>query len=95
MNGDKNNASGAKPAAAEAMNDLRLGAARKRLPKAAGRKTLSRVCAEIVANFLARRKWACFALTGEQRTFQVFCLSESIWSSTTCCTPWVKLVFNA
>jgi len=38
MNGDKNNASGAKPAAAEAMNDLRLGAARKRLAESSGQE---------------------------------------------------------
>jgi len=55
MNGDKNNASGAKPAAAEAMNDLRLERLVRDWPKAAGRKTLSRVCAKLWLTSLARR----------------------------------------
>jgi len=88
MNGDKNNASGAKPAAAEAMNDLRLGAARKRLAESSGQEDAIEGLREIVANFLGSEEMGLFALTGEQRRFRCSGLSESIWSSTTCCTPW-------
>ena len=51
MNGDKNNV-GAKPTWTEPMNDLRLGAARKRLAESQGQEDAIDGVREIVANLL-------------------------------------------
>jgi GAF domain-containing protein len=72
MNGDKNNASGAKPAAAEAMNDLRLGAARKRLAESSGQEDAIEGLREIVANFLGSEEMGLFRFDRRTETFQVF-----------------------
>jgi GAF domain-containing protein len=72
MTADKGNASGAKPAAAEAMNDLRLGAARKRLAESNGQEDAIEGLREIVANFLGSEEMGLFRVDRRTATFQVF-----------------------
>jgi GAF domain-containing protein len=72
MNGDKSSAAGAKPAVAEATNDLRLGAARKRLAESSGQEDAIEGLREIVANFLGSEEMGLFRVDRRTETFQVF-----------------------
>jgi len=72
MTGDKSNAHGAKPAAAEAMNDLRLRAARKRLSESSGQEDAIEGLREIVANFLGSEEMGLFRVDRRTATFEVF-----------------------
>ena len=72
MNRDKSNAPGAKRAASEAMNDLRLGAARKRLAESSGQEDAIEGLREIVANFLGSEEMGLFRVDRRTETFQVF-----------------------
>jgi hypothetical protein len=72
MTADQGNPSRAKPAAAEAMNDLRLGAARKRLAESNGQEDAIEGLREIVANFLGSEEMGLFRVDRGTATFQVF-----------------------
>jgi hypothetical protein len=72
MNGDRSKASGAKPAKVEAVNDFRLGAARKRLAECSGQEDAIEGVREIVANFLGSEEMGLFRLDRRTSTFQVF-----------------------
>lgn len=72
MTADQSNPSGAKPAAAAAMNDLRLGAARKRLAESNGQEDAIEGLREIVANFLGSEEMGLFRVDRGTATFQVF-----------------------
>ncbi|MFZ0319886.1 MAG: GAF domain-containing protein [Candidatus Sulfotelmatobacter sp.] len=71
MNGDKSSAAGAKPAT-EAMNDLRLGAARRRLSESSSREDAIEGLREIVANFLGSEEMGLFRFDHSTGTFQVY-----------------------
>jgi hypothetical protein len=71
MNGDKNNV-GAKPTWTEPMNDLRLGAARKRLAESQGQEDAIDGVREIVANLLGCEEIGLFRVDRRTSTFQVF-----------------------
>jgi hypothetical protein len=72
MSDDKNNASGPKLSGADAMNDLRLGAARKRLAESRGQEDAIEGLREIVANFLGSEEIGLFRVDRRTATFQVF-----------------------
>jgi hypothetical protein len=72
MTGDKSNASGAQPAAGDVLNDMRLGAARKRLAESSGQEDAIEGLREIVANFLGSEEMGLFRVDRKTTTFQVF-----------------------
>jgi hypothetical protein len=72
MTDDKSNASGAQPAAAEVLNDMRLGAARKRLAESSGQEDAIEGLREIVANFLGSEEMGLFRVDRKTATFRVF-----------------------
>jgi hypothetical protein len=72
MNGDKNGAARAKSAAADPMNDLRVGAARKRLAESRGQEDAIDGVREIVANFLGSEEFGLFSIDRRTATFQAF-----------------------
>jgi hypothetical protein len=72
MNGDQSSAAGARPAVSEAMNDLRLGAARKRLAESSGQEDAIEGLREIVANFLGSEEMGLFRVDRRTETFPVF-----------------------
>jgi hypothetical protein len=72
MPGDKSNAYGAKAAAAEPMNDLRLRTARKRLLGSSGQEDAIEAVREIVANFLGSEEMGLFQLDRRNKKFEVF-----------------------
>ena len=71
MNGDISSAAGAK-SAAETMNDLRLGAARRRLADSSGQEDAIEGLREIVANFLGSEEMGLFRFDRGTGTFQVY-----------------------
>jgi hypothetical protein len=71
MNGDNNSATGAKPTV-ESMNDLRLGAARRRLAESCGQEDAIEGLREIVANFLGSEEMGLFRFDRGTGTFQVY-----------------------
>jgi hypothetical protein len=72
MNGNESNATGAKAGAAEAMNDVRLAAARKRLAESSGQEDAIEGLREIVANFLGSEEMGLFKVENGAATFEVF-----------------------
>ncbi|MFZ0296512.1 MAG: hypothetical protein WAL52_23060 [Candidatus Sulfotelmatobacter sp.] len=72
MTADSSNAYGAKPAAAEATNDVRLRTARKRLLESSGQEDAIEAVREIVANFLGCEEMGLFQLDRRSKTFEVF-----------------------
>ena len=72
MNGDKSSASAAKPGGAEAMNDLRLGAARRRLAESRGQEDAIEGLREIVANFLGSEEIGLFRVDRRTASFRVY-----------------------
>jgi hypothetical protein len=72
MNRDKSNASGAKPCGTEPINDLRLGAARKRLAESRGQEDAIEGLREIVANFLGSEEIVLFRVDRRTATFHVY-----------------------
>jgi hypothetical protein len=72
MPGDKSNGFGAKAAAAEPMNDVRLRTARKRLLESSGQEDAIEAVREIVANFLGSEEMGLFQLDRRRKTFEVF-----------------------
>jgi hypothetical protein len=72
MNGKTNNAAGKKSSANEAMNDVRLGAARKRLAESKDREDAIEGVREIVANFLGSEEMGLFRVDRRTATFHAF-----------------------
>ena len=72
MNSNESNASGPKAAAAEAMNDVRLAAARKRLAESSGQEDAIEGLREIVANFLGSEEMGLFKVESRTATFEAF-----------------------
>ena len=72
MSGDKSNAYAAKAASSEAMDDLRLRAARKRLVESSGQEDAIEGVREIVANFLGSEEMGLFRVDRRTATIQVF-----------------------
>jgi hypothetical protein len=72
MNGDKGSASGAKQSGPDSMNDLRLGAARKRLAESKGQEDAIEGLREIVANFLGSEEIGLFKVDRRSATFKIF-----------------------
>jgi GAF domain-containing protein len=72
MNDDKSNAPGAKPAAGDAMDDLRLRAARKRLAESRDQEDAIDGLREIVANFLGSEEMGLFRVHRGTTNFQYF-----------------------
>ena len=72
MTADKSNAYGAKAAAAEPLNDVRLRTARKRLLESSGQEDAIEAVREIVANFLGSEEMGLFQLDRRSKTFEVF-----------------------
>jgi GAF domain-containing protein len=70
MNREKHKAP--KPTEADAMNDLRLGAARKRLAESQGQEDAIDGVREIVANFLGSEELGLFRVDRGSATFPVF-----------------------
>jgi GAF domain-containing protein len=70
MNRDKHKASGLTEA--DAMNDLRLGAARKRLAESRGQEDAIDGVREIVANFLGSEEFGLFRVDQRSTTLQAF-----------------------
>ncbi len=71
MNFDKNSPSGAKPSVGDSMNDLRLGAARKRLAESRDEEDAIEGLREIVANLLGSEEIGLFRIDRATKTFQV------------------------
>jgi hypothetical protein len=71
MNSDKSSAAGAKTAT-DPMNDLRLGAARRRLEESRGQEDAIEGLREIVANFLGSEEMGLFHFDRGSGTFQVY-----------------------
>jgi GAF domain-containing protein len=71
MNVEKSKAHG-KPSAADAMSDLRLGAARERLAESRGQEDAIDGLREIVANFLGSEEVGLFRVDGSNSTFRAF-----------------------
>jgi hypothetical protein len=72
MNDDNSNASGARLAAADPMNDLRLKAARKRLAESKDQEDAIDGLREIVANFLGSEEMGLFRVHRGTTSFQFF-----------------------
>ena len=72
MNDDKSDASGQKLSGAEPMNDLRLGAARKRLAESRGQEDAIEGVREIVANFLGSEEIGLFRVDRRTAKLHVF-----------------------
>jgi hypothetical protein len=72
MSGDKSNAYAAKTASSDAIDDLRLRAARKRLVESSGQEDAIEGVREIVANFLGSEEMGLFRVDRRTATFQVF-----------------------
>ena len=86
MNRDKHKASGLTES--DAMNDLRLGAARKRLAESRGQEDAIDGVREIVANFLGSEELGLFRVDRGNAPFMRFGLSGSILSNTICGGRW-------
>jgi len=72
MNGDNSSASATKSGGADPMNDLRLGAARKRLAESRGQEDAIEGLREIVANFLGSEEIGLFKVDRRNATFEVY-----------------------
>jgi hypothetical protein len=72
MNDSQGAACGPKLSGADATNDLRLAAARKRLAESRGQDDALEGLREIVANFLGSEEMGLFRLDRNTETFQIF-----------------------
>jgi hypothetical protein len=72
MNDNQGAACGAKLSGADATNDLRLAAARKRLAESRGQDDALEGLREIVANFLGSEEVGLFRIDGSGETFHIF-----------------------
>ena len=72
MNENKSNRPGRKLSKTESMNELRLGAARKRLAESRDQADAIEGLREIVANFLGSEEIGLFKVDRRTATFQVF-----------------------
>jgi hypothetical protein len=72
MNDKQSAAGGPKLSGADATNDLRLAAARKRLAESRGQDDALEGVREIVANFLGSEEMGLFRLNGSTKTFPIF-----------------------
>lgn len=72
MNSNKNSMPAAKSSGAEPMNDVRLGAARKRLAESRNQEDAIEGVREIVANFLGSEEMGLFRVDRRTTTFRIF-----------------------
>jgi hypothetical protein len=72
MSGDNSNAYGAKTAAAEPTNDVRLRTAHNRLLESSGQEDAIEAVREIVANFLGSEEMGLFRVDRRTKTFEAF-----------------------
>jgi len=72
MSGDKSKVAGTKCSASDPMNNVRLGAARKRLAESRGQEDAIEGLREVVANFLGSEEVGLFRVDRRTETFPVY-----------------------